>query len=66
MDAVACRSQLERLLRDETTLLEVLEQQLGAEHVLVKPNDIAGLEQAGGARQDTVVKLMQLEDERRQ
>ena len=66
MDAVACRSQLERLLRDETTLLEVLEQHLGAEHVLVKTNDIEGLEQAGGARQDTVVKLMQLEDERRQ
>lgn len=66
MDAVACRSQLERLLRDETVLLEVLEQQLDTEHALVKADDIEGLEQAGGARQDTVMKLMRLEDERRQ
>jgi flagellar biosynthesis/type III secretory pathway chaperone len=66
MDAVACRSQLERLLRDETTLLQVLEQQLDAEHSLLKANDIEGLEQAGGARQDTVVKLLRLEDDRRQ
>lgn len=66
MDAVACRSQLERLLRDETTLLQVLEQQLDAEHALLKANDIEGLEQAGGARQDTVVRLLGLEDDRRQ
>jgi flagellar biosynthesis protein FlgN len=66
MDAGACRSQLERLLRDETTLLQVLEQQLDAEHALLKANDIEGLEQAGGARQDTVTRLLRLEDERRQ
>jgi flagellar biosynthesis/type III secretory pathway chaperone len=66
MDALACRSQLERLLRDETTLLQVLEQQLDAEHALLKANDIEGLEQAGGARQDTVTRLLRLEDERRQ
>ncbi len=66
MDAVACRSQLDRLLRDETSLLHVLEQQLDAEHTLLKANDIEGLEQAGGARQDTVTRLLRLEDERRQ
>lgn len=66
MDAVACRSQLERLLRDETALLQVLEQQLDAEHALLKANDIDGLEQAGTARQDTVMRLLRLEDERRQ
>jgi flagellar biosynthesis/type III secretory pathway chaperone len=66
MDALACRSQLERLLRDETTLLQVLEQQLEAEHALLKADDIEGLEQAGGARQDTVTRLLRLEDERRQ
>ena len=66
MDAVACRSQLERLLRDETTLLQVLEQQLDSEHALLKADDIEGLERAGGARQDTVMRLLRLEDERRQ
>ena len=66
MDALACRSQLERLLRDETTLLQVLGQQLEAEHALLKANDIEGLEQAGSARQDTVTRLLRLEDERRQ
>jgi flagellar biosynthesis/type III secretory pathway chaperone len=66
MDAVACRSQLERLLRDETSLLHVLEQQLETEHALLKANDIEGLEQAGSARQDTVMRLVRLEDERRQ
>jgi hypothetical protein len=66
MDALACRSQLERLLRDETSLLQVLEQQLDAEHGLLKANDIEGLEQAGGARQDTVMRLLRIEDERRQ
>jgi flagellar biosynthesis/type III secretory pathway chaperone len=66
IDAVACRSQLERLLRDETALLQVLEQQLESEHALLKANDIEGLEQAGAARQDTVMRLVRLEDERRQ
>lgn len=66
IDAAACRSQLDRLLRDETTLLQLLEQQLDAEHSLVKANDIEGLEQAGGTRQDTVMRLLRLEDERQQ
>jgi flagellar biosynthesis/type III secretory pathway chaperone len=66
MDASVCRSQLERLLRDETTLLQLLETQLDAEHGLLKSNDIEGLERAGTARQDTVVKLLRIDDERRQ
>jgi flagellar biosynthesis/type III secretory pathway chaperone len=66
MDASVCRSQLERLLRDETTLLQLLEQQLDAEHGLLKSNDIEGLERAGTARQDTVAKLLRIDDERRQ
>lgn len=66
MDASVCRSQLERLLRDETTLLQLLEQQLDAEHGLLKSNDIEGLERAGSARQDTVAKLLRIDDERRQ
>ena len=66
MDAAACRSQLDRLLRDETTLLTLLEKQLGSEHDLLVANDIDGLDQAGAARQDTVQRLLRLDDERRQ
>lgn len=66
MDAAACRSQLDRLLRDEAILLQLLEQQLEAEHGLLRTNDIDGLERAGDARQDTVARLLRLDDERRQ
>jgi flagellar biosynthesis/type III secretory pathway chaperone len=66
LDPIACRTQLERLLRDETTLLQVLEQQLDGEYALLKANDIESLEQASGSRQDTVMRLLRLEDERRQ
>jgi len=66
MDAAACRSQLDRLLRDETSLLALLERQLEAEHGLLKSNDIDGLDQAGAARQDTVLRLLRVDDERRQ
>lgn len=65
MDAPTCRSQLERLLRDETQLLQTLEQQLEAEYGLLKANDINGLESAGAARQETVARLLRLDDERR-
>jgi flagellar biosynthesis/type III secretory pathway chaperone len=66
MDAAVCRSQLERLLRDETSLLALLEQQLESEYGLLKSNDITGLDQAGAARQDTVLRLLRVDDERRQ
>jgi flagellar biosynthesis/type III secretory pathway chaperone len=66
MDAVSCRSQLERLLHDEVALLELLEKQLAAELGLLKSNDIDGLDQAGSARQDTVHRLLRVDDERRQ
>ena len=66
MDASACRSQLDRLLRDETSLLALLEKQLESEHGLLKANDIDGLDQAGAARQDTVQKLLRIDDDRRQ
>jgi len=65
MDAPACRSQLDRLLRDETSLLALLEQQLESEHALLKSSDIDGLDQAGAARQDTVQRLLRVDDERR-
>jgi len=66
MDATVCRAQLEKLLRDEATLLALLEGQLAVEHGLLTANDIDGLDQAGNARHDTVQRLMRVDDERRQ
>jgi flagellar biosynthesis/type III secretory pathway chaperone len=65
MEAASCRSQLDRLLRDETTLLALLQKQLETEHGLLATNDIDGLDQAGAARQQTVQRLLQVDDERR-
>ena len=66
MDAARCRSQLDRLLRDETSLLTLLQQQLESEHGLLASNDIDALDRAGSARQDTVQRLLRVDDERRQ
>lgn len=64
MQADACRTQLARLLADENALLGELEQQLAGEHDFLSSNDIDGLEKAGARRQQTIAKLLRLEDER--
>ena len=63
MDATVCRAQLEKLLRDEATLLALLEGQLAVEHGLLTANDIDGLDQAGNARHDTVQRQMRVDDD---
>jgi flagellar biosynthesis/type III secretory pathway chaperone len=65
VDQQACRAQLARLLADESALLGQLERQLHSEHEFLKSNDVDGLEQAGTARQETIAKLLRIEDERR-
>jgi flagella synthesis protein FlgN len=65
MDASSCLEQLSRLLAEETALLGLLEQQLQNEHTLLTKNDVDGLEAAGSARQDSIAKLLRLDDERR-
>lgn len=65
MEAHACREQFNRHLSDESALLTLLEQQLRREHELLVANDIEGLENAGSARQQTVARLLRLDDERR-
>lgn len=65
MEQQACHAQLARLLAEEAALLGQLERQLQAEHELLKNNDVDGLDQAGTARQDTIAKLLRIEDERR-
>jgi flagellar biosynthesis/type III secretory pathway chaperone len=65
MEPQACREQFARHLADEVALLVSLEQQLLREHELLTANDIDGLEKASGARQQTVARLLRLDDERR-
>ncbi len=65
MQPQAAREQFARHLSDETGLLVTLEQQLQHEHELLTSNDVEGLEKASGARQQTVVKLLRIDEERR-
>jgi flagellar biosynthesis/type III secretory pathway chaperone len=65
VDHDACRTQLARLLADEAVLLGQLERQLQDEHRFLAANDVEGLEHAGAARQQTIARLLHLEDERR-
>ena len=65
MEPQACREQFARHLADETALLISLEQQLQHEHGLLATNDIDGLEKASGTRQQTVARLLRVDDERR-
>lgn len=65
MQADACRAQFARILTDEAGLLTTLEEQLRHEHELLAANDVEGLESASNARQDTVAKLLRIDDERR-
>src|SRR5690606_25113535 len=65
MDQKTCRAQLTRLLVDENALLTELEQQLRNEHAFLAGNDVEALERAGTARQNTVAKLLRLDDDRR-
>ena len=64
MDPAACRSHLQALLSDESTLLTRLAQQLVLEHELLVANDVEELEAAGDARQATVASLLRIEDDR--
>jgi flagellar biosynthesis protein FlgN len=65
MDPITCLSQLTRMLAEETSLLGGLAQQLQHEHELLVANDVDGLEKAADARQSSVVKLANLDQDRR-
>jgi flagellar biosynthesis protein FlgN len=65
MESPDCHAQLARLLTQEQSLLGLLAQQLQREHELLTDNDVDGLEQAAAARQDSVTKLLRLDDDRR-
>jgi flagellar biosynthesis/type III secretory pathway chaperone len=59
-----CRERFGRHLADETALLGELEQQLQHEHELLATNDIEGLAAASAARQQTVARLLRVNEER--
>lgn len=65
MDPHACRAQFARLLADEAAVLGELDSQLQREHQFLSTNDVDALELASNTRQQTVAKLLRLEDERR-
>lgn len=65
MEKTSLFSQLGRLLSEETQLLVELEQQLMKEHEFLAANDVDSLERAGDARQQTVARLLRIDDERR-
>jgi flagellar biosynthesis/type III secretory pathway chaperone len=64
LDPQACRERYARHLADETTLLTQLEVQLQREHELLATNDIEGLETASPVRQQTVARLLRVNEER--
>lgn len=65
MDSSACRESLATLLSQETSALEELAGLLEHEHSLLVSNDVEALDQAMQRRQDTMGRLLRIEEERR-
>ena len=65
MDAALTRETLARLLTDENSALLEFEALLEREHAALRSRDIDALEALADARQSSVTRLLELEDERR-
>lgn len=65
MDAALTREHLARLLAEENTALAEFEALLEREHQALRTRDIDDLESLSAARQDSVIRLLKVEDERR-
>jgi flagellar biosynthesis/type III secretory pathway chaperone len=65
VDAALTREHLARLLAEENTALEEFEVLLEREHRALRTRDIDELEALSGSRQDSVLRLLKIEDERR-
>ena len=65
MDANLTREHLSRLLAEENVALAEFEHLLEREHAALVSRDIEALEALAGARQDSVTRMVKLEDERR-
>lgn len=64
LDPQECRERYARHLADETTLLTQLEVQLQREYELLAANDVEALEAASAVRQQTVARLLRMNEER--
>lgn len=65
MNASLVRDTLDRLLVDENAALAEFETLLDKEHGALKTRDIDALEALADARQESLLKLLKIEDERR-
>ena len=65
MDANLTREHMARLLAEENTALADFENLLEREHGALKSRDIEALEALADSRQDSVTRMLKLEDERR-
>jgi flagella synthesis protein FlgN len=66
VDPVVCRESLATLLAQETAALDELAKLLEHEHALIVANDIEGLDEAMQRRQETMSRLLNIENERRE
>src|SRR5512139_2085826 len=64
MQPELCRDHVQKLLSAEIQALALLETLLDREHELLRQNDIEALEKAGAERQESVIELLRVEDER--
>jgi flagellar biosynthesis/type III secretory pathway chaperone len=65
VDATLTRDHLARLLDEENTALAEFETLLEREHVALRSRDIDELEALSDARQNSITRMLKLEDERR-
>ena len=65
MDANLTREHMARLLAEENLALADFESLLDREHAALKSRDIDALEALADSRQDSVTRMLKLEDERR-
>jgi flagella synthesis protein FlgN len=65
VDATLTRDHLARLLAEENTALAEFESLLEREHAALRSRDIDELEALSDARQNSITRMLKLEDERR-
>ncbi len=65
MDATLTREHMARLLAEENMALADFESLLDREHAALKSRDIEALEALADSRQESVTRMLKLEDERR-
>jgi len=65
VDPVACRDTLDKLIAEESSTLDQLQQLLEREHEFLVANDVDALERAGQERQNYIGTLLRIEDDRK-